>query len=172
MSHVEKLTQKVTQLLEARDAENANFKTGDHVHMNNNPAYARGTNPSLVKHGVVSKHTASSAHVKWEDGSETTHGQTGIIHGSKHDYSPKKINHSTIYSTNENGFSSNKKVTNDEHKAHLQNKWEEHKAQKSHEENVSHLKNHFANAGHFNLKPDHVAAIHKILDEAGVKRPE
>lgn len=139
------------------------YDTGDHVHLHTNGTGMRGNR--VLRHGVVGKSTDRTAEVHWEDGSKSKHMHTsGNAVGEKSHYA-HSISHNMIHDPDSPGYAL-KRVSNDEHKAHLKKASDEQEAKRSHQARHAEALTKLQQLHPSQIKPHHLDAIHQILDKA------
>jgi hypothetical protein len=139
------------------------FNKGDHVHLKYDGHAHLGNDP--LAHGVVHSSSDRTAHVKWEDGTESKHLHTTGKKVGDISYYGKKISHNTVADP-EKGIGATKRLTNDEHKEYFKKINDEKDAKRAHADKHRSASEKLSGMHPSELKPHHLEAIHDILNRA------
>lgn len=139
------------------------YNVGDHVHLRSS---FRGMEDKPKKHGVVGKASERTAEVHWEDGTKSKHLHTsGKRVGENSMGYVDHIRHNELHDPDKPGYTF-KRVSNDEHKAHIAKVAAAEKEKRDHRDSHLEAISKLTNTHHTQLKPHHLQAIHDILDRA------
>jgi hypothetical protein len=139
------------------------YNKGDHVHLKYDGHAHLGNDP--LAHGVVHSSSDRTAHVKWEDGTESKHLHTTGKKVGDISYYGKKISHNTVADP-EKGIGATKRLTNDEHKEYFKKINDEKDAKRAHADKHRSASEKLSGMHPSELKPHHLEAIHDILNRA------
>lgn len=162
---------KLTESMIAEASEwNVRYKTGDDVHRNGPVVGYHAHSGSPIHkpiYGKVDNHSNASFHVKWEDGTETTHRHDGDVrghHSSKYSIhaSPSHASHVTGHDEKGNY---GRKISPEEHKKQHEAYVGQQAAIRNHQDNVKSTKEKLGSLHHTQISPEHAAKLKSLVDE-------